>query len=171
MLRFLPKDSASRGRRHPIGAPSGGYSAIPGSSRLTRSTSSRGRTTCRSSHGSGPTQRRCLKMPRTALPSGARENCLSTGGMKRPCYPVQDHPLFRWRMSDAHKDSWGGMRRIASERPELLKQMLADVAKADRYLQATWRSCIPGSALGRRGPGGIGMMSRSVWSTCSGQAR
>ena len=50
-------------------------------------------------------------------------------GHEASLLPVQDQPLFRWRMSDAHKDSWGGMRRIATERPELLKQMLADVTE------------------------------------------
>ena len=50
-------------------------------------------------------------------------------GHEASLLPVQDQPLFRWRMSDAHTDSWGGMRRIASERPELLKQMLADVTE------------------------------------------
>ncbi|HTZ45319.1 MAG TPA: crosslink repair DNA glycosylase YcaQ family protein, partial [Jatrophihabitans sp.] len=34
--------------------------------------------------------------------------------------PLATHPLLRWRMARATEESWGGMRRIARERPELL---------------------------------------------------
>ncbi|MFC0626639.1 winged helix-turn-helix domain-containing protein [Kribbella deserti] len=41
--------------------------------------------------------------------------------------PVETHPLLRWRMARAHTEAWGGPRSIAQERPDLLKQVLADV--------------------------------------------
>jgi uncharacterized protein len=41
--------------------------------------------------------------------------------------PVETHPLMRWRMARATTEAWGGPRSIAIERPELVKQVLADV--------------------------------------------
>ena len=41
--------------------------------------------------------------------------------------PVETHPLMRWRMARAATEAWGGPRSIAAERPELVKQVLADV--------------------------------------------
>ena len=43
--------------------------------------------------------------------------------------PVDTHPLLRWRMARAGTEAWGGPRRIAAERPDLVKQVLADVAE------------------------------------------
>jgi len=42
--------------------------------------------------------------------------------------PVESHPLLRWRMQTADSDAWGGMRRIAVERPDLVSQVRASVA-------------------------------------------
>jgi uncharacterized protein YcaQ len=41
--------------------------------------------------------------------------------------PVETHPLLRWRMARANSEAWGGPRRIAVERPDLVKQVLSDV--------------------------------------------
>ena len=41
--------------------------------------------------------------------------------------PVETHPLLRWRMARAHAEAWDGPRRIATDRPDLVKQVLADV--------------------------------------------
>ncbi|MFI5709680.1 winged helix-turn-helix domain-containing protein [Kribbella sp. NPDC051620] len=41
--------------------------------------------------------------------------------------PVETHPLMRWRMARASTEAWGGPRSIAVERPDLVKQVLADV--------------------------------------------
>ncbi|WBQ08697.1 winged helix-turn-helix domain-containing protein [Kribbella sp. CA-293567] len=41
--------------------------------------------------------------------------------------PVETHPLMRWRMARAATEAWGGPRAIAVERPELVRQVLADV--------------------------------------------
>jgi uncharacterized protein YcaQ len=41
--------------------------------------------------------------------------------------PVETHPLMRWRMARATTEAWGGPRSIAAERPDLVKQVLADV--------------------------------------------
>src|SRR6185312_45198 len=32
--------------------------------------------------------------------------------------PPETHRLLRWRMENAHKDAWGGMKRIVRERPD-----------------------------------------------------
>ena len=42
--------------------------------------------------------------------------------------PVGLHPLLRWRMARAHSESWGGMRRIAQEQPELVAWVRDEVA-------------------------------------------
>ncbi|WP_133799325.1 winged helix-turn-helix domain-containing protein [Kribbella caucasensis] len=41
--------------------------------------------------------------------------------------PVETHPLLRWRMARATTEAWGGPRAIAVQRPDLVKQVLADV--------------------------------------------
>ncbi len=38
--------------------------------------------------------------------------------------PIELHPLFRWRMADVDREAWGAISRIASERPELVADML-----------------------------------------------
>lgn len=42
--------------------------------------------------------------------------------------PVEYHPLLRWRMTTADTDAWGGMRRLAQERPDLVAAVRASVA-------------------------------------------
>ena len=39
--------------------------------------------------------------------------------------PVRLHPYLRWRMADGH--AWGGVTRLAKERPDLLSWVLAEV--------------------------------------------
>src|SRR3954463_2268358 len=48
-------------------------------------------------------------------------------GHEASLMPVELHPLMRWRMERAHDEAWGGMRRVAQERPELLEDVLAQV--------------------------------------------
>jgi hypothetical protein len=48
-------------------------------------------------------------------------------GHEASLLPVDVQPLFRWRMADASIDAWGGMRRIAQDRPDFLKRILDDV--------------------------------------------
>jgi uncharacterized protein YcaQ len=48
-------------------------------------------------------------------------------GHEASLLPVELHPLLRWRMHDAEHNAWGGMRRIADERPDLLKGLIADI--------------------------------------------
>jgi len=43
--------------------------------------------------------------------------------------PVTLHPLLRWRMQNADSESWGGMRSIAVERPDLVETVLRAVAE------------------------------------------
>jgi len=48
-------------------------------------------------------------------------------GHEASLMPVELHPLLRWRMARAHDEAWGGMRRVARERPELLRDVLEQV--------------------------------------------
>jgi uncharacterized protein len=50
-------------------------------------------------------------------------------GHEASLLPVATQPLFRWRMKRAHDDAWGGMRRVAKDRPELVKRVLEEVAE------------------------------------------
>jgi uncharacterized protein YcaQ len=42
--------------------------------------------------------------------------------------PVELQPLLRWRMERASKEAWGGMQRVARDKPELLEQVFDLVA-------------------------------------------
>ncbi|WCB94099.1 hypothetical protein DSM104299_02827 [Baekduia alba] len=48
-------------------------------------------------------------------------------GHEASLIPVELHPHLRWRMRRAHDDAWGGMRRIAQDRPELVAAVLDDI--------------------------------------------
>jgi uncharacterized protein YcaQ len=48
-------------------------------------------------------------------------------GHEASLLPVELQPLLRWRMDRAAHDAWGGMRRIADERPELVAAVLEQV--------------------------------------------
>jgi uncharacterized protein len=50
-------------------------------------------------------------------------------GHEASLLPVAAQPLLRWRMQRARDDAWGGMRRVAQERPELVERVLAVVAE------------------------------------------
>jgi uncharacterized protein len=43
--------------------------------------------------------------------------------------PIENHPLFRWRMESAHEDAWGRMARMAAEQPQLIEETLQLVAQ------------------------------------------
>ncbi len=49
-------------------------------------------------------------------------------GHEASLLPVELWPLLQWRMARAHDEAWGGMRRIATERPELVAAVRADIA-------------------------------------------
>ncbi len=38
------------------------------------------------------------------------------------------HRLLRWRMELAHREAWGGVRRVAAERPDLVEAVLEEIA-------------------------------------------
>jgi uncharacterized protein YcaQ len=48
-------------------------------------------------------------------------------GHEASLIPVELHPHLRWRMRRAHDEAWGGMRRIARDRPELVAAVLEDL--------------------------------------------
>ncbi|SHM43172.1 winged helix-turn-helix domain-containing protein [Cryptosporangium aurantiacum] len=43
--------------------------------------------------------------------------------------PVEVQPLLRWRMAQAADHAWGGMRRIAAEKPEVVANVRATIAE------------------------------------------
>ena len=43
--------------------------------------------------------------------------------------PVENHPLFRWRMAGVDAEAWGSIRRVVRERPELVQDTLRLVAE------------------------------------------
>jgi uncharacterized protein YcaQ len=49
-------------------------------------------------------------------------------GHEASLIPVSTQPLLRWRMERAAGDAWGSMQRISKERPELVSEVLAQVA-------------------------------------------
>ncbi len=48
-------------------------------------------------------------------------------GHEASLLPVELHPLLRWRMARARDEAWGGIRRVAEERPELIGEVLEQV--------------------------------------------
>src|SRR4051812_22574274 len=48
-------------------------------------------------------------------------------GHEASLIPVRLQPCLRWRMERAIDDAWGGMRRVAARRPELLDEVLDEV--------------------------------------------
>jgi len=48
-------------------------------------------------------------------------------GHEASLLPVDLQPLLRWRMARWQQEAWGGMRRIAAERPEVVRRVLAEV--------------------------------------------
>ena len=48
-------------------------------------------------------------------------------GHEASLIPVATQPLLRWRMERAAHEAWGGMRRIAAERPELLDSLVEEL--------------------------------------------
>jgi uncharacterized protein len=67
--------------------------------------------------------------PRGArVPSPARRELFEYWAHEASLLGVAMQPLLRWRMARADLESWGSMRRMSSERPELIAQVLELVA-------------------------------------------
>jgi uncharacterized protein len=64
-------------------------------------------------------------------------------GHEASLIPVTTQPLLRWRMERARHEAWGGMRRIAQERPELLERIVEEVRE---------RGPLPASAIAEERP-------------------
>ena len=71
----------------------------------------------------------------------ARRRLFEYWGHEASLIPVATQPLLRWRMERAHTDSWGGMQRVQREQPELVAQVLEEVAE---------RGPVSASELGER---------------------
>jgi uncharacterized protein YcaQ len=48
-------------------------------------------------------------------------------GHEASLLPVALHPYLRWRMARAREHAWGGMSRVAQERPDLVAWVLAEI--------------------------------------------
>ena len=57
-------------------------------------------------------------------------------GHEASLLPVELHPLLRWRMASASVEAWGRMRRIAAERPDLVRWVLDEVRAKGPVLAA-----------------------------------
>jgi uncharacterized protein YcaQ len=62
-----------------------------------------------------------------ALAHEAPRTMFEYWGHEASLLPVAAQPLFRWRMARAEHDAWGRMKRIARQRPELVRDVLAIV--------------------------------------------
>lgn len=69
--------------------------------------------------------------PRTLLADADRAGELfEYWGHEASLLPVRHHRLFRWRMERAlHDEAWGGLRRLARERPDYLDAVYTEVAE------------------------------------------
>ena len=66
--------------------------------------------------------------------------------------PVEAQPLFRWRMDDALHHAWGGMQRIARERPDFMQRVLDDVAAMGPVSAGEMSVAHSGERPTRKGP-------------------
>ena len=57
--------------------------------------------------------------------------------------PVSLQPALRWRMATAHTHAWGGPRRIAQDRPELVRWVLEEVAQRGPVTAAEIEADVP----------------------------
>jgi uncharacterized protein YcaQ len=48
-------------------------------------------------------------------------------GHEASLIPVELHPYLRWRMAQSREEAWGGMLRVAKERPELVEWVREEV--------------------------------------------
>jgi uncharacterized protein YcaQ len=64
-------------------------------------------------------------------------------GHEASLLPVAMHPLLRWRMRRWHESAWGGMQRIARERPDLVRAVLAEVAERGPVTAAQIETDVP----------------------------
>ncbi|WP_018353574.1 winged helix-turn-helix domain-containing protein [Longispora albida] len=60
--------------------------------------------------------------------TGKKRDLFEYWGHEASLIDVRLQPHLRWRMAEAHTKAWGGMRRIAEEKPELVAWVLAEVA-------------------------------------------
>lgn len=62
-----------------------------------------------------------------AVPGPAPARLFEYWGHEASLLPVEVHPLLRWRMASVDSHSWGGMRSIAEDRPDLVSAVLTAV--------------------------------------------
>ena len=96
----------------------------------------------------GPYPREVLDRLAAHTAGPVRRELFEYWGHEASLLPIDLHPLLRWRMDNAQLDAWGGVARLARERPGLIADVLAQV-------QATGpiRASHTGEAAPRKQPG------------------
>ena len=51
-------------------------------------------------------------------------------GHEASLLPMTVQPLLRWRMAEASENAWGGVRKLADERPDFIADVLAEVRRS-----------------------------------------
>jgi uncharacterized protein YcaQ len=64
-------------------------------------------------------------------------------GHEASLIPVELQPYFRWRMAESREEAWGGMLRIAKERPEFVDWVREEVAAKGPVTAAQIEEDIP----------------------------
>ncbi|HEY8471399.1 MAG TPA: crosslink repair DNA glycosylase YcaQ family protein [Natronosporangium sp.] len=64
-------------------------------------------------------------------------------GHEASLLPVELQPALRWRMARAHEVAWGGPRRLATERPDLVKWVREEVAQRGPVTAAEIEQDVP----------------------------
>jgi len=64
-------------------------------------------------------------------------------GHEASLIPVEFQPDLRWRMAQAHSKAWGGPRRIATEKPDLVRWVLDEVRQRGPVTAAEIEQDVP----------------------------
>ena len=75
----------------------------------------------------GPYPRDVLDRLAAHTAGPVRRELFEYWGHEASLLPMSMHPLLRWRMDSAEDDAWGGVARLARERPGLVADVLAQV--------------------------------------------
>jgi uncharacterized protein YcaQ len=75
-------------------------------------------------------------------------------GHEASLLPVALQPLFRWRMARARDHAWGGMRRIARDRPDFVRDVLGLVGERGPISASELETVIAAGAKRKRAKAG-----------------
>jgi uncharacterized protein YcaQ len=78
----------------------------------------------------GPYRRELLDKLTAHTDGPVRRELIEYWAHEASLVPVETQPLLRWRMARADSDPWPGIRRIATEKPHLLEDVLDTIEQA-----------------------------------------